>query len=91
MPGDPQTFKHKASTSYWFHYRQLPPEVQRTADRCFQFLKTNPRHPSLQFKKVGQVWSVRVGLGHRALATEIPEGCLWIWIGPHDEYDKIKK
>jgi len=51
----------------------------------------NPRHPSLQFKKIGKFWSVRVGLRHRALAVQIPEGFLWFWIGLHDEYDlKIK-
>jgi hypothetical protein len=34
---------------------------------------------------------VRVGLHHRALAAQIPEGFLWFWIGLHDEYDlKIK-
>jgi hypothetical protein len=59
------------------------------ADKNFQLLKDNPSHPSLQFKKVGKVWSVRVGSNYRAIATQIEEGYLWIWIGTHAEYDKL--
>jgi hypothetical protein len=59
------------------------------ADRAFELLKQNPRHPSLQFKKLHEVWSVRVGLRHRALAVETADGFLWIWIGTHAEYDRI--
>jgi len=34
-------------------------------------------------------WSARVGLSYRALAVEAPEGLLWIWIGDHDEYERL--
>ena len=37
-------------------------------------LVSNPRHPSLHFKKVGGYWSVRVGLHYRALGTEVEDG-----------------
>jgi hypothetical protein len=34
---------------------------------------------------------MRVGLHHRALATQISGGFLWFWIGQPDKYDlKIK-
>jgi len=32
-------------------------------------------------------WSVRVGLRHRALATEVDEGLLWF--GSHADYDAM--
>jgi hypothetical protein len=32
------------------------------ADKNYALLKENPQHPSLQFKKIGRFWSVRVGL-----------------------------
>jgi hypothetical protein len=32
---------------------------------------------------------LRVGLHHRALAVEAPDGLLWFWIGTHAEYDKL--
>ena len=71
------------------HYCALPESVQETADRCFVLLKQDPRHPSLHLKKVGRFWSVRVGIGYRALGVDYPEGILWIWIGSHAQYDKL--
>lgn len=80
---------HRASPNFWACYRRLPAEIQRTADKAFELLKGDPRHPSLQFKKLDEVWSARVGLHHRALATEVSSGFLWFWIGTHAEYDRI--
>ena len=47
------------------------------------------RHPSLHFKKVGEMWSARVGLHYRALAIEDGEDSLWVCIGTHAEYDLL--
>jgi hypothetical protein len=75
--------------SFWKAYHQLPPEVQRLADANYELLKSDPRHPSRHFKKIGQLWSVRVGLRHRALAVESDGNLVWFWIGRHDEYDRL--
>lgn len=48
----------------------LGADVQGQADRAYQQLKADPRHPSLHRKRIGRFWSVRVGLRHRALAVE---------------------
>jgi hypothetical protein len=80
--------KHFASRAFWSHYHSLPAEIQRKADRAFQLLKQDPRHPSLYFKKVGRFWSVRVGAHHRALAVETEDNLVWFWIGTHTDYDK---
>jgi len=61
------------------------------ARRNFDLLKENPRHPSLHFKKVGKLWSVRVEPHHRALAVEDEADFIWVWIGAHDEYGRIIK
>ncbi|XUM24216.1 hypothetical protein ACRAVF_13980 [Bradyrhizobium oligotrophicum S58] len=66
--------KHYASPRFWTAYELLPEAVRRLADHNFELLKRDPRHPSLQFKKVGRFWSARVGLRYRALATEIDDG-----------------
>jgi hypothetical protein len=81
--------KHLATPEFWFHYRGLPTEIQSLADKSFELLKSDPRHPSLHLKKVGRFWSVRVGLRHRALAKEREEGLVWFWIGPHRVYDRL--
>jgi hypothetical protein len=81
--------KHFASSTFWKAYDQLPGEIQKLADKNFALLKVNPFHSSLRFKRIGDIWSVRVGLHYRALATEIDGGMLWFWIGSHASYDKL--
>ena len=82
---------HHASTRFWTAYDALPPDVQAQADRAYDLLVANPRHPSLQFKRVGRYWSARVSKGYRAVAMDVDDGLLWFRIGPHAEYDKIIK
>jgi hypothetical protein len=65
--------------------------ARTVARRNFNLLKENPRHPSLHFKKVGKLWSVRVGSHHRALALEDGDDFIWVWIGLHDEYERLIK
>ena len=67
----------------------MPKEVRDLADRNYTLLKSDPSHSSLHFKKVGALWSVRVGLHYRALATEVGDDRVWFWIGSHAEYDKL--
>jgi hypothetical protein len=80
---------HYAGPDFWACYRALPAEVQHLADRAFAQLKTDPRHPSLHFKKAGEFWSARVSLHYRAIGVEVQHGVLWIWIGTHAGYDRI--
>lgn len=81
--------KHFASSQFWECYERLPEEVRKLADKNFELLKSNPRHPSLHFKKVGAFRSARVGLAYRALATEVEDGLVWFWIGTHADYDEL--
>ena len=80
---------HHASPAFWACYHALPALMQALADKAFELLKTDPRHPALHFKRVGAFWSARVGLHHRALGVQIPEGVLWFWIGTHADYDTL--
>jgi hypothetical protein len=80
---------HTATARFWVLYDALPKEVRETADKNFQLLKSDPRHPSLHLKRIGAVWSVRVGDRFRALGHEVPEGIQWFWVGSHADYDKI--
>jgi len=82
---------HFSSPSFWSAYEALPLSAKRVADRNYETLKTNPKHPSLHFKKINCYWSVRAGIHYRALAVEVQDGLLWFWIGSHAEYDKLIK
>ncbi len=81
--------RHIASPAFWEAYSRLPRSVRELADKNYELLKENPRHPSLQLKKVGRFWSVRVGSRYRALAVEVDADLLWFWIGSHADYDAI--
>jgi len=69
--------KHFANPSFWTCYKKLPASVQDLADKNFELMKTNPKHPSLHLKKVGKYWSVRVSRKYRAVGVEIDKGLIW--------------
>ena len=80
---------HRATRRFWSSFASLSEDVQDLARKNYALLKVNPQHPSLHFKKVGKFWSVRVGLAHRALAIEDGDDFTWVWIGTHDEYNRM--
>ena len=81
--------KSSTTPDFWTSYSVLPPEIKKRAKIAYRLWKRNPRHPSLRFKKVGNVWSLRVGGGYRALALFEEDTFFWFWIGTHDEYEKF--
>ncbi|MDB6134165.1 MAG: uncharacterized protein JWM59_2408 [Verrucomicrobiales bacterium] len=81
--------RHFTTPQYWKFYGALTGPVRQNADKAFALLKENPSHPSLHFERKGKGWSVRISGGYRALAKERPEGLLWVWIGAHDEYERL--
>jgi hypothetical protein len=80
---------HKATARFWSCFRALPEPVQRLASKNDELLKENRRHPSLHFKKIGKLWCARVGRHHRALAIEDGSDFVSLWIGTHQEYDRL--
>jgi hypothetical protein len=80
---------HRTTARFWACFHALPEQVQQLARKNYNLLRENPRHPSLRFKKVGKLWSARVGGNHRALAIEDDDGYVWVWIGTHEEYDRL--
>jgi hypothetical protein len=82
---------HRTTPRFWKHFENLPASVREVAEKNFELLRTDPTHPSLHFKRVGKLWSVRAGSNHRALAIEDGDDYIWVWIGVHDEYERIIK
>ena len=81
--------KSSTTPDFWASYSKLPPEVKRRARAVYRMWRANPRHPSLRFKRVGPLWSVRIGAGYRALAVLQDGVFFWFWIGTHDEYEQF--
>ena len=63
--------------------------MRQRARKSYRVWQKNPKHPSLCFKKVGEVWSIRIGGGYRAVAILNEDTFFWFWIGNHDEYEKL--
>ena len=82
---------HRATARFWELLHALPPHIQELAHKNSELLRTNPRHPSLHFKKIGKFWSARVGIHYRVLAIEDGKDFIWVWIGTHEEYDRLVK
>ena len=81
----------RTTRSFRTAFAALPDEVQGQARRAYRLFLTNPAHPSLRFKKVEQtenVYSVRIGLGYRALGVLEGSVIAWFWIGSHADYDR---
>lgn len=73
-------------------FGRLPQNVKEKARKKYRLWRQNPNHPSLQFKRVHTrepIYSVRVGIGWRALGLQEDDAIYWFWIGTHAEYDRL--
>ncbi len=75
-------------------FNSLPKRIKRSARRNYRLWQRDASHRSLQFKRVGrkhEVYSVRVGIGWRALGVKQGDAIVWFWIGSHAEYTQRLK
>ena len=82
----------RVTRSFRTAFDGLPEEIQARARRAYQLFQDHPEHPSLRFKKVDpleNVYSVRIGLGYRALGVLEGSTIVWFWIGSHANYDRL--
>ena len=73
-------------------FRRLPQKVKEKARKNYRLWRQNRNHLSLQFKRVQStepIYSIRVGIGWRALGLREEEAIYWFWIGSHAEYDRL--
>jgi hypothetical protein len=86
--------KSVLTEDFIIHFRSLPEAVRELARKNYRLWRENPNHPSLQFKRVHQtepLYSVRIGLGWRALGLLEADTIAWFWIGSHADYDRLIK
>lgn len=70
----------------------LPPEVQEQAKEAYKLFQQNPFHPSLHFKRVHPtepLYSVRISHSYRAIGLWEGDTIVWIWVGSHDDYERL--
>jgi hypothetical protein len=84
--------RSRASSRFWRAFERLPSHVQAKARQAHALWIEDPRHPSLQFKKVHDlynIFSARNDLNWRALCVKEADVFIWFWIGTHAEYERI--
>ena len=84
-------FRSFASDRFWTLYAELPEPARALADKQYALFRENPSHRSIALKKIGGVWSVRIGNSYRALAYREGDDFFWFWIGSHEAYNKLLK
>ena len=83
--------KSRTTRKFWRLFDGLSPETQEHARTTYRQWRTEPAYPSLQFKRVGStqaIYSVRIGILHRALGIMEGDTVTWFWIGDHDDYER---
>jgi hypothetical protein len=78
-----------ATEKFWQCFGRLPAEIRALATKQFRLWIREPRHPSIQFKKVAAYWSARITDNYRAVGVMDEDTVIWFWIGTHDEYERL--
>jgi hypothetical protein len=81
--------RSSTTPDFWASYVALPLEIGARARVVYRLWMRDSRRPSPRFKKTGDVWSIRIGNGYRALAVLQRETFYWFWIGDHDAYERL--
>jgi mRNA-degrading endonuclease RelE of RelBE toxin-antitoxin system len=84
--------KSRASSRFWKLYEHLPKHIQHLAKAKYRLWRENPSHPSLAFKQLhggNNRFSARIGDHYRAIGRKTEDGFEWVWIGSHEEYNKL--
>jgi hypothetical protein len=82
----------KVRPSFWRAYELLAPSVRLRARLAYELFMANPDHPSLRFKKLqgsAGIWSVRINEQYRAVGVRAGDPIERIWIGSHNQFDKL--
>ena len=78
--------------SFWRAYSQLSDRTRKEARKAYTQFAKDPAHPSLRFKKLAgyeDVWSVRISAQYRAIGQRKADEITWVWIGSHNDFDKL--
>ena len=90
----PPYVKSFGSPTFWTLTSTVcPRRFKRLAVKNYNLWQQNPNHPSLHFRRLkgSEInFTVRIGDGHRAIGRRRSDVITWVWIGSHEEYDRIR-
>lgn len=73
-------------------FKLLPDRIKNLSRKNYKIWKNNHFHLSLCFKEAKEntnIYSIRVGIGWRALGIIEDNNIIWFWIGSHSDYNNI--
>ena len=73
-------------------FSALPLDIQKQARVAYSQFRSNPYHPSLQFKRIHSskpIYSARINIDYRTVGILEESEIVWFWIGSHREYEKL--
>ena len=79
----------EVNADYWACFNALPKEIQRRTELAYALWRDNPHHPSLQFMRKADVWSVRITDNYRGLGRLRDDTMIWFFVGNHAEYLRV--
>jgi hypothetical protein len=86
-------FVSKRTKEFRALFAALPADAKRQARDAYRLFTQNPRHPSLQFKRISPadptLYSARVGSHYRVLGKMKGDVVTWDWIGSHEAYNNL--
>jgi hypothetical protein len=86
-------FTSKRTKRFRALFAALPPDAQSQARTAYLLFQQNPRHSSLQFKRISPadptLYSARVGSHYRVIGKLKGDTVIWDWIGSHEEYNNL--
>ena len=65
--------------SFWRAYARLSEPHRQAARRAYALFAQNYEH----------VWSVRINEQYRAIGERTGDTIIWVWIGTHNDFDKL--
>jgi len=84
--------KSQTRPSFWRAHESLDERTRKAARRAYGLFAENAQHPSLRFKKLGghdDLWTVRISEQYRAVGERRGDAMIWLWIGSHNDFDKL--
>ena len=83
--------KSQTTSAFRKLFLKLPNEIQKLAKKSYTLWVNDPSHPSLHFKKIGELYSVRIADKWRVLGFFQNDTYIWFWIGSHEDYNQLLK
>lgn len=82
---------YRRTTRFKKSYKTLPSEIQEKVKKAFDLFKDNPKHPSLQTKKIKgtkDIWEGRIDIHYRFIFRYDGDTVIFLNVGPHDVIDE---